>query len=426
MTLIRTSLSAINKGQYNRHRPRARRWLAAGGLGILLIATVLLRRASSTPVMSTGDEVKLFLDEYAGRKVPGLQYIVVDAEGPLFEYAGGWADIQQQQPMTPDTTMMAFSMTKTLTAIAVLQLVEQGELGLDDEIGHYLPDTPYDGQPITVRQLLAHTSGIPNPIPLRWVHLTKDDATFDEDTALAQVLRDNPKIRSEPGEKFAYSNIGYWLLGKIVEQVTGHSYTEYMQSNVLEPLDLSPAEMDFVIPDPDSHANGYLARYSLTNLIKGFVTDSTLWGEYEGNWLRLEAYHLNGPAFGGLVGSARSFSTFLQDQLRTDSVLLSLETQRLLETQQTDNAGNPIPMTLGWHVGEEKGVRYFYKEGGGGGFHCEMRIYPAQGIASVVMVNRTEFNSTAFLNRVDNRFLSDQADRHASPTVRGIGMTVDP
>lgn len=386
-------------------RKGSRRWLAPGLLGILLLTGMPLLRKWLEPPLQTEAEVQAYLEAYAGRKVPGLQYIVVGPDGPHFEYAGGWADIGQKTPMTAGTTMMAFSMTKTVTAVAVLQLVEQGLLGLDDEIDRYLPDTPYRGRQITVRQLLAHTAGIPNPIPLRWVHLVKADETFEEGAALAEVLRANSELRSAPGEQYAYSNIGYWLLGRIVEQVTGQSYTEYVKGNVLPPLGLSAAEMDFVIPDSDNHAGGYLARFSLTNVIKGFVTDSALWGEYEGNWLRLNDYHLNGPSFGGLVGTARGFSIFLQDQLRPQSVLVSAETKQLLEMPQTTNEGEPILMTLGWHIGETDGIAYFYKEGGGGGFHAEMRIYPDQGIASVVMVNRTEFNSTAFLNRVDTPFL---------------------
>ena len=143
------------------------------------------------------------------------------------------------------------------------------------------------------------------------------------------------------------------------------------------------------------------------NLVKRFVTDSKFWGEYEGKWLRLRSHHLNGPAFGGLVGTARGFGRLLQDQLRTKSVLLSPETKRLLETRQTDGRGKKIPMTLGWHVGDLNGTVYFFKEGGGGGFHSEMRLYPAKGIASVVMVNSTVFNSTKFLNRVDRMFLGE-------------------
>lgn len=349
----------------------------------------------------TKNNVTHVLDQYTGSQTPGLQYVVVDAGGTLFEYAGGWADIQHQIAMTLETTLMAYSMTKTFTAVAMLQLVEQGKVGLDDEMDGYLPDTPYRGRRITLRQLLDHTSSLPNPIPLRWVHLAEEEAAFDEDAALARVLRGNPDLSSEPGDKFAYSNIGYWLLGKIIEQVTEQSYSDFVRASMLLPLGLSAQEMDFAIPDQARHANGYLAKYSLTNLVKGFVTDSKFWSGYEGNWLRIKSHYINGPSFGGLVGAARGFACFLQDQLRTESVLLSPETKRLLETQQRDNAGKPIPMTLGWHIGEMNAVTYFFKEGGGGGFHSEMRLYPTKGIASVVMANSTTFNSTKFLNRMD-------------------------
>jgi CubicO group peptidase (beta-lactamase class C family) len=359
----------------------------------------------------TKDNLANLLDRHAGSRVPGLQYIVVNAYGTLFKYAGGWADIQNRKAMTLDTTMMAYSMTKTFTAVAILQLVEHGKLGLGYEMDRYLPDTPYYGRHITIRQLLDHTSGIPNPIPLRWAHLVEEGASFDEDAALARVLRNNPKLAFEPGRKFAYSNIGYWLLGKIAEQAAGRSYQDYVRANILKPLGLSAYEMDFVIPDPARHANGYLAKYSLMNLVRGFVIDRKFLGEYEGKWLRLKSHHLNGPAFGGLVGAAHGFSRFLQDQLRTESVLFGPETKRLLETRQTDNAGRLIPMTLGWHVGETDGAVYFFKEGGGGGFHCEMRLYPTTGIASVAMVNSAGFNSTKFLNRVDHMYLGLQSKR---------------
>ncbi|MCM2359840.1 MAG: beta-lactamase family protein [Geobacteraceae bacterium] len=355
----------------------------------------------------TNHEVAGPLTQYTRSEVPGLQYVVVDAEGILFEFAGGLADIQNQKAMTLDTTLMAYSMTKPCTAVAILQLAEQGKVRLDDPIDRYLPNHPYGGHGITIRHLLTHTSGLPNPIPLRWVHLAEQGAGFDEDAALARVVAENPRLSFEPGRKYAYSNIGYWLLGKIVERVSGQSYTDYVRTNIIRPLGLSPQEMDFVIPDPARHANGYLAKYSLMNLMKGFVTDSKFWGEYEGKWLRLRSHHLNGPAFGGLVGTARSFGRLLQDQLRAESVLLSPETRRLLETRQTDGRGRKIPMTLGWHVGDLNGTAYFFKEGGGGGFHGEMRLYPAKGIASVVMVNSTVFNSTRFLNRVDRKFLGE-------------------
>ena len=109
---------------------------------------------------TTGD-----LNQYVRSEVPGLQYIAVTADRVLFEYAGGWADIQAQKAMTLDTTLMAYSMTKTFTAVAILQLAEQGKLNLDDVIDRYLPNAAYHGHGITLRQLLNHTSGVPNPIP---------------------------------------------------------------------------------------------------------------------------------------------------------------------------------------------------------------------------------------------------------------------
>jgi D-alanyl-D-alanine carboxypeptidase len=345
------------------------------------------------------------LDSYVVSITPGLQYVVVDAEETRFAYAGGWADIANRTPMTLDTTMMAYSMTKTLTAAAVLQIMEQGGLNLDDEMDLYLSGVPYAGHHITIRHLLDHTSGLPNPIPIRWVHLTEEDSSFDEEAALTQVMNDNPRLAFAPGQKYAYSNIGYWLLGKIIEKIAGIPYSIYVHTHIFDKLHLSTRDINFTIFDAANHANGYFAKYSLMNLVKGLILDKKFLGGYEGSWLRLRNHHLNGPAFGGLVGTARSFSVFLQDQLHTESVLFNAETKALFETPQSNSQGQAIPMTLGWHIGETQAVPYLFKEGGGGGFHAEMRQYPKKGIASVVMVNSTQFDSSAFLNRVDSAFL---------------------
>lgn len=354
---------------------------------------------------TTSDAASSCLEQCVRSEVPGLQYMVVTADRVLFEQVVGWADIRNQKAMTSDTTLMAYSMTKTFTAVAILQLAEIRKLALDDLIDRYLPNAAYRGRGITLRQLLCHTSGLPNPVPLRWVHLAAEHSTFDETEALMTVLRRNPDLAFEPGRKFAYSNIGYWLLGKAIEQATGQSYSAYVKANVLRPLGLSADAMDFVIPSESRHANGYLKKYSLMNLVKGFLIDRKFVGDYEGRWLRLNGHYLNGPAFGGLIGTARGFGRFLQDQLRGESVLFAPQTKSLLETRQTDGAGRPIPMTLGWHVGETSGAAFFFKEGGGGGFHCEMRIYPAKGLGTVVMANSTEFGSSRFLNCTDCVFL---------------------
>ena len=350
--------------------------------------------------------VKDYLDKRIREgNIPGIQYMVMDPDRIIFEYANGWADIKEQKPMKTGTTMMAYSMTKTITAAAILQLVEKGELGLDDSIDLHLTCNPY-GKTITIRHLLSQTSGIPNPIPLRWVHLAEKHGEFHEDAALAKILKRYPGLSFEPGKKYSYSNISYWLLGKIIEKVSGQTYSTYIREYIMAPLQLSEKEMNFIIPDPAYHAKGYLAKYSLMNLLKGFLIDKELIGDYEGKWLNIKDHYLNGPAFGGLIGSAGSISKFLQDQLKEESVLFNKETRNLYYAQQKNNAGESVEMTLGWHIGYLEGMKYFFKEGGGGGFHCEMRIYQNKRIASIVMINETSANCKSYLNILDKPFLS--------------------
>ena len=338
----------------------------------------------------------------AQSRTPGLQYLVLGAAGTLFEYDRGWADIRHRVAMTPATTMMAYSMSKTITAAAVLQLVAAGRARLDDEIDGAIR-TPY-GPGITIRRLLAHLSGLPNPIPLRWVHPVARHGSFDEHAALDAVLAAHPKPASAPGTAYHYSNIGYWLLGRVVERASGESFTTYVADHLLTPLGIPSVDLGYVIPDAGRHAHGYLEKWSFMNLAKRLLIDRELIGDYEGSWLRIEPHYLNGPAFGGLVGTARGFGTFLRDQLQPQSVVLDRSARTLFTEQQRTTANTPVPMTLGWHLGDLAGCPFYYKEGGGGGFHCEMRIYPAPGVASIIMTNATGFDVKGCLNALDGGF----------------------
>jgi D-alanyl-D-alanine carboxypeptidase len=355
------------------------------------------------------DSATALLTARAGMsKTPGIQYYVVNATDVVFGHTGGWADIGRQVPVDAATTMMAYSMSKTITAVATLQLVEAGRLGLDDPAELYVEGFPY-GSGVTVRQLLSHTSGVPNPLPLRWVHSAARHASFDENAALSAVLRDHRRLVFEPGAKYAYSNIGYWLLGRAVERASLQSFAEYVRDHILQPLGVGPQGLGYVVADAARHATGYLEKYSFMNLIKGRLIDPDLVGGYSGRWLEIRTHYLNGPAFGGLIGTARAFGTFLQDQLRPRSVLLNEKTRALLRAPQQTTNGLPVPMTLGWHIGSLAGTEFLYKEGGGGGFHCLMRLYPRAGIGTVVMSNATGFDVKRLLDEVDLLFGAAQA-----------------
>lgn len=337
-------------------------------------------------------------------RTPGLQYLVLDARDTVCEYAGGWADLRSRVPMTRSTTMMGYSISKTVTAAAVMRLVQAQDVGLDVPVTEYLGALPYTER-ITIRHLLSHTAGLPNPIPLRWVHLAARHPQFDEAAALDAVLAAHPRLASHPGTRYAYSNLGYWLLGRVVERVSGEPFTAAVTTRVLEPVGASAGELGYLIPDPSRHATGYLEKYSIMNLVKRFLIAPEFIGTYAGRWLQIESHYVNGPAFGGLVGTVRGLGAFLRDQLAAHSAVLDDPTRTLFFETQRTRRGTPVPMTLGWHVGDRDGVRHYYKEGGGGGFHSLMRVYKQHGIASVVMTNATAFDVHAFLDACDREFL---------------------
>lgn len=340
----------------------------------------------------------------ARSKTPGLQYLVVDSDRILFEHCSGWADVSRRMSMTPSTTMTAYSMSKTITAAAVLNLVQAGQVRLDEPLERWVSESPY-GPGVVVSQLLTHTSGVPNPLPLRWIHRPDQHQAFDEAAALESVLKDHPRLSHSPGAKYLYSNIGYWLLGKVVEAASGEPFARYVGQHVLAPLGIDAGQLGYEIQDTSRHATGYLEKYSLLNLVKRFMLDRDLIGTYEEGWLRINSHYLNGPAFGGLVGTAKGFGAFLQDQLREHSRILNDATRDQFYAPQQTARGATIAMTLGWHIGNLRGTRFFFKEGGGAGFHCMMRLYRGEGVATVIMANATGFDVKGCLNRVDQDFL---------------------
>ncbi|MCP3849362.1 MAG: beta-lactamase family protein [Gammaproteobacteria bacterium] len=371
-------------------------------INLLLISSCIATTIEKEPVQ-TNTAVNSILHELVKPTEPGIQYVVVNQNSTIFNESFGLANVTTNTSMSSAHTMAAFSMTKTLTAIAILQLVERNEIHLDDSVSDYI-DHPYDNA-ISIRQLISHTSGIPNPTPLTWVHLAEQHSKFNESEALAKVLNENSDLSDSPGAEYQYSNIGYWLLGKLIEKVSGVLYSDYVTQHIFTVLALSREEITFLVKNEDNHAKGYLKKWSFMNFFGRFFIDKDLLGEYEDGWLHIKDVYLNGPSFGGAIGSATAFSKILQDLLSKKSQLLNAQSIELLYSQQVNQAGENLKMTLGWHIGELNGFKYYYKEGGGAGFHSEMRIYPDKAIASVLMVNRTSFNSREILSKIDANFV---------------------
>jgi CubicO group peptidase (beta-lactamase class C family) len=370
-----------------------------------MIAVGCSSASTGNGTIPKNEVVTKLLNELSTSNGPGLQYIVVDKGSIIFEHSTGLSDVEQKKPLRLSQTMAAFSMTKTLTAIAVLQLIEHKKINIDDPVLEYFKH-PYNAE-ITIRQLLNHTSGIPNPIPLKWVHLAENHDIFDEQKALTQVLKENPYSDSLPGTEYKYSNIGYWLLGKVIEKASGKKYVDYVTENIFVLLGLTSDEIGFLIKSMNNHAKGYVKKWSFMNLIGRFLIDGSVFGNDEGGWIHTKNVYLNGPSFGGTVGSARAFSRILQDLLSEKSELLGASVKQMLYSQQKVESGKKIDMTLGWHIGQLNNLTYYYKEGGGAGFSSEMRIYSESGLASVLMTNRTSFNFKKNMSKLDKNFVAN-------------------
>jgi len=340
-------------------------------------------------------------------EIPGLQYTVVDDSTLIFEYLGGLRNLEKKDPVTSNTAFMLNSSTKVFTGAAILQLVEKGKINLDHRLSEYYSSHPY-GNEITIRHLLSQTSGIPNPLPLKWLHLKENHSKFDKKRALENTLTDNASLSFSTGEKYGYSNISYWLLGKVIEEVSGETYCDYLRHQIFYPLKITSNELDCAIPD-NILAVGYQKKYSFLSLFFYFASDSKFIGDTKDGYLSFKQVYHNGPSYGGLYGSSRGIAKFLSDMLSEKSVILNREMQDLFFTKQHTSSGQPISMTLGWRTGTMNGIVYFEKPGGGPGGHSNIRIYPEKKIATTYLANKTEVSESAISQRsnyLDSLFFS--------------------
>ncbi|HLF35695.1 MAG TPA: serine hydrolase domain-containing protein [Cyclobacteriaceae bacterium] len=336
---------------------------------------------------------------------PSVQYFLFDQDSVIHRYKTGYADIKTGKKARENTTYHIFSITKTFTALAVLQLYKKKLLDLGQPAALYLPRFPYSAD-ITIRQLLSHTSGIPNPIPLSWIHLTEEHTEFNREKFFTGVFIRNNKTRSRAGEKFSYSNLGYILLGEVIEKVSGMIYENYIGENIFNRLKLRSNDLDFVLQDPQQHATGYHKKISASNLLLGFFIDKKKFmHKAEGQWKPFRNFYVNGTPFGGLIGTPLALVKYGQDLLKANSSLIDDDLLKLLFEENLTNSGKPTGMCLSWFKGRLNGHQYFTHAGGGGGYYCEIRIYPESGKGSVIMFNRTGMSDARFLDRIDKYFI---------------------
>ena len=202
--------------------------------------------------------------EVKGTPIAGLAFAVVKGRDTILARGWGFADVENEVPVTTASVFRIGSITKQFTSSAIMQLVEKGRLSLDDTLGALLPNMPVTWRKVTLRQLLNHTSGIPNytDIGPRWVRRWRDDMT--PDSIVGFVTGDT--LNFAPGSKWRYTNTGYVLVGMILDKTTGQSYPRYLGEQLFKPMGLSSTIYCDTRPIINHRALGYqLANKQLAN-----------------------------------------------------------------------------------------------------------------------------------------------------------------
>lgn len=338
----------------------------------LQIAAPVVGRAQTSA--SDNAEISEKVDAYVAaemrtEKIPGLALAVV-RDGKIIKSRGyGLANIELDVPVKPETIFQTGSVGKQFTATAVMMLVEDGKIHLDDPIRKYLPSSPATWDKITVRNFLTHTSGIPD---YESDSLKKKDAAFINlrndytEDELFKKFRGLP-LDFPPGSKWSYSNSGYVILGILIHKVTGQFYGDVLQERIFRPLGMTSTR---IISEADiipNRAFGY-------RLVNGEIKNQ--------EWV---SPSLNTTADGALY-------TNIADMTKWDG---SLYTERLLKKGSLDqmwtavrlNDGKTAGYGFGWDVTSVNGHRLIEHGGAWQGFTTQISRYVDDKFTVIVLTN---------------------------------------
>ncbi|WP_189543428.1 serine hydrolase domain-containing protein [Streptomyces gelaticus] len=393
-------------------RTQGRRWrtglgksvgavLVAGALAGLVPADAAAQGAESRTTAPTGAASRTTDADGAGamRRIdafvrdrldatgtPGAALAVI--EGGRFVHQRGFGEDGRGRAVTPDTPFLWGSVSKPVTGLAVMQLVEAGRVNLDEPVRTYLPRfrlaDPDMSDRITVRHLLTNTSGIPASASGEI-----GDRYDNAPGALADSVRDLARIAptAPPGESYAYSSAGYAVLGALVEEVSGRPFGTYLHEKILDPLG-----MDHVVATEQD-----FERERVTPGHRSFF----------GVPVRFDApYDTAGVPFGHVGGSLRDLTRFVRAELdggRLDGRRV-LSAKGTADTQRGHVAGSVGRYGLGWSVGTLKGTgeRMVWKDGALPGHHAMVIMLPDSDRAVIVLQNAyhqlraQEFGDAAF------------------------------
>jgi CubicO group peptidase (beta-lactamase class C family) len=326
----------------------------------------------------------------ARHHIPGMSLAITSPERVLLASGFGHADLATGAPATESTQYLWFSLTKIATATAAMHLVDLGKLDVDQPVADFVAgDRTGNSASPTVRQLLSHTAGVANPIPVRWVR-PADQPAPDPREFLDSLLARYHRPKYPIGGAARYSNLGYLILAEVIAQAAGRPFTEFVVDSVLRPLGMDQTGLEYQ-PGRDA-AVGYVRAPRVATPVLRRLLPSGIVGERVGRYTSLNPFLVNGAGYGGLVGNvtdaARLAAMHLANGTLAGHRILRPDTARMM--RHVTASGKPFDVGLGWfRKPAARNTTAVEHLGAGGGFYNAMRLYPALGLGIVAMANTT-------------------------------------
>ena len=340
------------------------------GVGVLLMLWLSLVAAHA---VRAGQELDGRVDALVGvemreQRIPGLELAVLRDGKVVKEQGYGLANVELSVAVKPETVFQTGSVGKQFTATAVMMLVEEGKVGLDDKLSKYLAGTPAAWKDVTVRNLLTHTSGIADYTGSEYTKAgglinLRGDYTEAE---LYQKLVQLP-LNFETGTKWKYSNTGYVLLGFLIHKVTGEFYGDFLQERIFRPLGMSATRIMSEADIVPNRASGY-------ELVKGEIKNQ--------EWVSAT---LNTTADGALYTNVLDLGKW-DAALYTERLLKRGSFEQMWTAVQLKD-GKTYPYGFGWFLNGANGHRLIEHDGSWQGFTMNISRYVDDKLTVIVMTN---------------------------------------
>jgi CubicO group peptidase (beta-lactamase class C family) len=336
-------------------------------LSVLLCTSTLSAQQKSFPLEKRAAIEKAVAGFMSANSIPGLSAAVVLEGEPRWSQGFGMADLENSSPATSSTLFRLGSISKPISATAVLQIWERGKLDLDAPVQKYCPEFPQKEWPITTRELLGHLGGIRHYSPDGKGDVPEDSARhFASMQESLQIFASDPLV-AKPGTKFNYSTYGYTVVGCVLEGAASEKFTDYVRKNIFQPAGMEQTrDDDFFTLIP--HRTRWYHKDKSGIVHNAGVLDSS--------------YKIPG---GGIISSADDMARF--EAAILGDKLLQRATRDLMWTSLKTADGKQTGYGLGWGIADEFGLHIFAHTGGQQGTSTAFAVVPDRRAGVVVLAN---------------------------------------